>query len=189
MICWGIRPVFKEGCLKSFCIGVIVQFFSVCDISVFICIRDFTSVLVIQGDWKSLWVQLSLILLLLNVSILGVFDECSSVGCSSDSLLRDRSSDEEISGFQKEESNPWEILWFEITFCFNNSFRTDYMKSLSMTVSSIVMICSWIAIMSGHFPFLYLISPMPNKVLGWNALIIDSKRLSYSLSDVIDKFW
>ena len=49
-------------------------------------------------------------LLLLDVSILGAFDECSSVGCYSDSLLKDESSDEEISGLQKEESNPWEIL-------------------------------------------------------------------------------
>ena len=45
-----------------FCIGLIT-----CGISVSICIRDCASVLVVQGNWKSLCVELSLMLLLLNI--------------------------------------------------------------------------------------------------------------------------
>ena len=38
----------------SFCNGVVASFSFVCGVSVSIFIRDFVSVLVVKGDWKSL---------------------------------------------------------------------------------------------------------------------------------------
>ena len=60
---------------------------------------------------------------------------------------------------RKMKSNPWEVLWFEITFCSNNSFSTDSMMlpsmtSLSVILSSIFMISSWKAETSVDFLFL-----------------------------------
>ena len=59
---------------------------------------------------------------------------------------------------RKMKSNPWEVLWFEITFCSNNSFSTDSMlpsmTSLSVILSSIFMISSWKAETSVDFLFL-----------------------------------
>ena len=60
---------------------------------------------------------------------------------------------------RKMKSNPWEVLWFEITFCSNNSFSTDSMMlpsmtSLSVILSSIFVISSWKAETSVDFLFL-----------------------------------
>ena len=113
------------------------QVLFVCGVSVSISIRDFASVPVVQGDWMPLWVELSLVLLMWDVWILGIIDGYSSTGCSGDFPLEAGLSDKDISGFRKKISNPWGVLWFETKICFNNSYSTYSMASLSMIVLSI----------------------------------------------------
>ena len=132
-----------------------------------------------------------------------IFNQCSSFDCSSDFPLEAESSYEDIFGFGKKEFMG--IFMIQIKFCFNNSFSTDSITSLSIILSSILMTCSWKAVTlhkNGSFPlrissvilngklhflcrvssvrflFLHLILSMANQSLGWNFLMIDSKRLS-----------
>ena len=131
---------------------------------------------------------MSLMLLPRDVGILSVFDECHPLGYSSDFLLPAESYNDAVSGFWKNKSNPLELLWFEITYCFKNSFNTNSLTSPSMILLSIPLICLWIAVRLGRFLFLYFILSISNKTLGWNDLIIDSNQSSQFLFDVIDKF-
>ena len=101
MMCWNIGLVFKERCLNVLLYFIIVSCSFACGVLVCICIREFVSVLTEQGDWKSIWIELSLMLLLLHIWILATFDGCFSVGCSGDSFLEAESSDEIFLGFEK----------------------------------------------------------------------------------------